>query len=94
MIIFAYVFKKIFKKINNIYIYLNRIRMDISTTQKFNKKEYNKLYLEANKEKYYKMSRERNMERYYTDEDFRKQIIERAKISVKNKRMNSLKNLI
>jgi len=40
------------------------------------------------------MSRERNMERYYTDEDFRKQIIERAKISVKNKRMNSLKNLI
>lgn len=54
---------------------------------KFNKTEYNKKYLEANKEKYYKMSRERNMERYYTDEEFRKQIIERAKISTKNRRM-------
>jgi hypothetical protein len=53
---------------------------------KFNKKEYNKAYLQANKEKYYKMSRERNKERYYTDEEFRKKIIERAKISVKNKR--------
>lgn len=54
---------------------------------KFNKAEYNKRYLEEHKEKYYKMSRERNMERYYTDEEFRKQIIERAKISVKNKRL-------
>ena len=42
---------------------------------RFNKKEYNKAYLEANKEKYYKMSRERNMERYYTDDEFRRQII-------------------
>lgn len=65
----------------------------IDTTQKFNKKEYNKAYIEANKEKYYKMSRERNMERYYTDEEFRKQIIERAKISVKNRRMNAIKSL-
>lgn len=54
---------------------------------RFNKKEYNKAYLEANKEKYYKMSRERNHERYYTDEEFRRQIIERAKLSVKNKRL-------
>jgi len=54
---------------------------------KFNKAEYNKKYLEENKEKYYKMSRERNMERYYTDEEFRKQIIERAKISTKNRRL-------
>jgi hypothetical protein len=54
---------------------------------KFNKQDYNKAYLEANKEKYYEMSRNRNKERYYTDEEFRKQIIERAKISVKNRRM-------
>jgi len=54
---------------------------------KFDKKAYNKAYLEANKEKYYKMSRERNMERYYSDTEFRRQIIERAKSSVKNKRL-------
>ena len=47
--------------------------MEVIDTPRFNKKEYNKAYLEANKEKYYKMSRERNMERYYTDEEFRKQ---------------------
>ncbi len=67
--------------------------MESLSTPKFNKKEYNKLYLEANREKYYKMSRERNMERYYTDEEFRKQIIERAKISTKNKRLQALKSL-
>lgn len=66
--------------------------MEVIPTPKFNKKEYNKAYLEANKEKYYKMSRERNMERYYTDAEFREKIIERAKISMKNKRM-SMKNL-
>lgn len=54
---------------------------------KFDKKAYNKAYLAENREKYYKMSRERNMERYYTDNEFRKQIIERAKLSVKNKRL-------
>jgi hypothetical protein len=59
---------------------------------KYNKSEYNKKYLEENREKYYKMSRERNMERYYTDEEFRAKIIERAKISVKNRRM-ALKGL-
>lgn len=59
----------------------------IEDKPRFNKKEYNKAYLEANKEKYYKMSRERNHERYYTDEEFRRQIIERAKLSVKNKRL-------
>ena len=42
---------------------------------------------------YYKMSRERNMDRYYTDEEFRKQIIEKAKISVKKSRMNNLKSI-
>ena len=67
--------------------------MDIIDAPKFDKKEYNKAYLEANKEKYYKMSRERNMERYYTDAEFRKKIIERAKISVTNKRL-SMKKLI
>ena len=67
--------------------------MDIIDAPKFNKKEYNKAYLEANKEKYYTMSRERNMERYYTDEEFRKKIIERAKISVTNKRL-SMKTFI
>ena len=67
--------------------------MEVISTPKFNKKEYNKAYLEANKEKYYKMSRERNMERYYTDEDFRAKIIERAKLSAKNKRLNSMKEL-
>ena len=67
--------------------------MEVIETPKFNKKEYNKAYLEANKEKYYKMSRERNMERYYSDAEFRAKIIERAKISVKNSRMNSLKSL-
>jgi len=67
--------------------------MDIIDTPKFNKREYNKAYIEANKEKYYKMSRERNMERYYTDEEFRQKIIERAKISMKNKRMNAIKSL-
>jgi len=66
--------------------------MEVPEIPQFNKKEYNKTYLEANKEKYYKMSRERNMERYYTDAEFRAKIIERAKISMKNKRM-SLKNL-
>jgi hypothetical protein len=67
--------------------------MDIVNTPKFNKTEYNKAYIAANKEKYYKMSRERNMERYYTDEEFRAKIIERAKISMKNKRMNAIKSL-
>ena len=52
--------------------------MDIVEKPKFNKKEYNKAYLEANKEKYSKMSRERNMERYYTDAEYRAKIIERA----------------
>ena len=66
--------------------------MDVVDTPKFNKKEYNKAYIEANKEKYYKMSRDRNRERYYTDEEFRKKIIERAKISVRSKRMNDLKS--
>ena len=67
--------------------------MEVLPSPKFNKKDYNKAYLEANKEKYYKMSRERNMECYYTDEEFRAKIIERAKISVRNRRMNSLKSL-
>ena len=67
--------------------------MEVIEISRFDKKEYNKQYLEANKEKYYKMSRERNMERYYTDEEFRAKIIERAKISVRNRRMNSLKSL-
>lgn len=66
--------------------------MEVLDIPKFNKKEYNKAYLEANKEKYYKKSRERNMERYYSDEEFRKLIIERAKISMKNKRL-AMKNL-
>ena len=60
---------------------------------KFNKKEYNKQYIEKNKEKYNKMSRERNQERYYTDEEYRQKIIERAKLSVYKKRME-LKNMI
>ena len=67
--------------------------MDIVEKPKFNKKEYNKAYLEANKEKYNKMSRERNMERYYTDAEYRAKIIERAKISVKNKRLNDMKSI-
>ena len=67
--------------------------MEEVDTPKFNKKEYNKAYIEANKEKYYKMSRERNKERYYTDVEFRAKIIERAKISVKSKRMNELKSI-
>ncbi len=40
------------------------------------------------------MSRERNKERYHTDAEFLQRIIERAKISMKNKtykRMNQLK---
>ena len=67
--------------------------MEVVDTPKFNKKEYNKAYIEANKEKYYKMSRDRNKERYYTDVEFRKKIIERAKLSVKSKRMNDLKSI-
>ena len=67
--------------------------MDIVEKPKFNKKEYNKAYLEANKEKYSKMSRERNMERYYTDQEYRAKIIERAKISVKNRRLNAMKSI-
>ena len=39
------------------------------------------------------MSRERNKERYYTDVEYRAKIIERAKISVKNRRMNALKSI-
>jgi len=66
--------------------------MEVLPSPKFNKKDYNKAYLEANKEKYYKMSRERNMERYYTDEEFREKLIERAKISTKNRRL-AMKNL-
>ena len=50
-------------------------------------------YLEEHKEKYYEMSRNRNKERYYTDDEYRAKIIERAKISVKNKR-NAMKNMI
>jgi hypothetical protein len=60
---------------------------------KFDKTAYNKAYLQAHKEKYKKMSCERNLERYYTDEDFRRQVIERAKLSVKKKRME-LKNMV
>ncbi len=67
--------------------------MDVVEKPKFNKKEYNKSYIEANKEKYCAMSRDRNRERYYTDAEYRAKIIERAKISVKNRRMNSIKSL-
>jgi hypothetical protein len=67
--------------------------MDVVEKTKFNKKEYNKAYIEANKEKYYQMSRERNRERYYTDEQYRAKIIERAKISVKNRRLNAMKSI-
>jgi hypothetical protein len=67
--------------------------MDVVEKPRFNKKEYNKAYLEANKEKYYAMSRERNRERYYSDEEYRAKIIERAKISVKNRRMNAMKSI-
>ncbi len=68
--------------------------MDVVEKPKFNKKEYNKAYLEANREKYYAMSRERNRERYYTDVEYRAKIIERAKISVKNRRMNAMKSIL
>jgi hypothetical protein len=37
------------------------------------------------------MSRERNRERYYTDAEHREKIIERAKTSVKNRRLNAMK---
>lgn len=67
--------------------------MDIVEKPKFNKKEYNKAYMEANKEKYNTMSRERNKERYYTDAEYRAKIIERAKISVKSRRMNAMKSI-
>lgn len=67
--------------------------MDVVEKPKFNKKEYNKAYIEANKDKYNTMSRERNRERYYTDVEYRALIIERAKISVKNRRMNALKSI-
>ena len=67
--------------------------MEVIEISRFDKKEYNKQYLEAHKEKCYEISRERYMERYYTDEEFRAKIIERAKISVRNRRMNSLKSL-
>ena len=67
--------------------------MDVVEKPKFNKKEYNKAYLEANREKYYAMSRERNRERYYTDVEYRAKIIERAKISVKNRRLNAMKSI-
>ena len=67
--------------------------MDVVEKPKFNKKEYNKAYIEANKEKYYAMSRDRNKERYYTDAEYRAKIIERAEISVKNRRMNYLKSI-
>ena len=59
----------------------------VPTTNKFDKKTYNKKYLEEHKDKYYEMSRNRNKERYYSDVAFREAIIARAKISVKNKRM-------
>ncbi len=61
---------------------------------KYNKKEYNKAYFEANKEKYNKMSKERNMERYYTNAEYREKIIERAKISVKNRTLNAMKSIL
>ena len=66
---------------------------EVINNNKFDKKTYNKKYLEEHKEKYYEMSRIRNKERYYTDEEFRAKIIERSKISVKNKR-NAMKNVI
>ena len=65
----------------------------INDKPKFDKKAYNKAYLQQHKEKYNKMSLERNLERYYTDEEFRRQVIERAKLSVKNKRLE-MKNMI
>jgi hypothetical protein len=65
----------------------------IEERPRFNKKDYNKEYLQRNKEKYNKMSRERNQERYYTDEEYRQKIIERAKLSVYRKRME-MKNMI
>ena len=67
--------------------------MEVVETSRFIKKEYNKAYLEANKEKYKKIGRERNMERYCTDAEYRSKIIERAKISVKNKRLNDMKSI-
>ena len=40
------------------------------------------------------MFRESNMERYNTDEEFRAKIIERKKLSAKNKRLYSLNDLV
>jgi Cys-tRNA synthase (O-phospho-L-seryl-tRNA:Cys-tRNA synthase) len=59
--------------------------MDVVDTPRFNKKEYNKAYIQANKEKYYKMSNDRNKERYYTYEEFRKKLLKGLKIPLKVK---------
>jgi hypothetical protein len=67
--------------------------MDIVDKPKFNKKEYNKAYIEANKDKFNAVSRERNKERFYTDVEYRAKIIERAKISVKTRRLNAMKSI-
>ena len=45
--------------------------MEVFKTCTFDKKEYDKAFLEASQEKYYNMSRERIGERYYADEEFR-----------------------
>ena len=63
-----------------------------NSPNKFDKKAYNKKYLEKHKDKYHEMSRNRSKERYYTDVEFRTKIIERAKISETNKRM-AMKNM-
>lgn len=68
--------------------------MDINIKPKFNKKEYNKAYIEANKEKINSQIRERNHIRYNNDEEYRKRCIELAKISVKKQREAKKKLLI
>ncbi len=60
--------------------------MDINDKPKFDRKEYNRLYREKNKEKINNQIKERNYNRYHNDEQYRKQSIELAKISVKKQR--------
>jgi hypothetical protein len=60
--------------------------MDFNDKPKFDRKEYNRLYREKNREKINNQIKERNHNRYHNDEEYRKQCIELAKISVKKQR--------
>ncbi len=67
--------------------------MEVIEIPRFNKKEYNKAYLEANKESILKWAENEIWNAIILMMNSANKTIEKAKISVKKSRMNDLKSI-